>query len=67
MSVNILHDTFKQKECFFCTTDDRAFGPIMDAGEGEDFVTWLAVDPRSVSDEKLRSLYDEWVRTQEVD
>jgi hypothetical protein len=41
MSVVILTDRVQRLECFYCTTTDHAFGPVMFPGEGEAFLDWL--------------------------
>lgn len=39
MAVEILTDG--RRDVFTCTTSDTAFGPILEAGEGEAFLKWL--------------------------
>jgi hypothetical protein len=39
MAVEILTDG--RREVFFCNTSDHAFGPVLEAGEGERFLEWL--------------------------
>ena len=58
MGCRILYDQESSEGCFYCSTTDRAFGPVMyadDQDKIEAFVAWLKVDPRQIPDDELCS------------
>jgi len=49
--------------CFYCSTTDWAFGPLMGSREeAEEFLKWLPTDPRDYKDNELEGLYGDFVR-----
>ena len=49
--------------CFYCTTTDWAFGPVMGSEEeAESFSNYLGCDPRTLTEADLRAKYAAFVR-----
>ena len=61
MSVQILTDSKSGESCMFCNTSDWAFGPVFDRDEDPfEFMEWLAIDPRELSDSDLEKRVWGW-------
>lgn len=61
MGVRILTNKKDDQACFFCSTSEWAFGPIMkNEEEAEAFLKYLGgIDPRILTDQELeRKFYD---------
>jgi len=69
MSVQVLYDAGQEKSVLYCNTSGRAFGPLFDHRDANDFLDWYAlradtpVDVRSLSDNAL----DRWVAEWQID
>lgn len=62
MAVNILESKHGQA-CFYCTSTDWAFGPVMGSPEeAEAFLKFLPSDPRSYEDIALEGKYYDFVQ-----
>lgn len=61
MSVRILEDSETGYKCMYCSTSMWVFGSIFRKNEDvEDFIDWLKVDPRSISDRILEKKINLW-------
>jgi hypothetical protein len=60
MSVHILYDQFKRKSVMFCSTSDRAFGPVFDNEDAADFTDWMIDQDRDPRDMGANTL-DIWI------
>ena len=54
MAVDIIHDRAAEMAVMYCTTTDRAFGPVFTgpgcAEDAEDFLYWVRHNPGPVED-----------------
>jgi hypothetical protein len=65
MSAKILTDRDGQS-CLYCSTTETAFGPVFYAHEdAQDFLSWLKMDPRILSNEELSLKVAQWRRAAE--
>lgn len=63
MGVHILENSEDSYKCMYCSTSMWAFGPIFYEDEDiEEFLKWLVIDPRTLSDNELESKVSEWRR-----
>lgn len=53
MACDLLIDNAKDRACFYSTTTETAFGPVMDAEEAETFDAWIGGDARKFTDAEL--------------
>ncbi len=71
MGVRILNNEADDLAVIYCSTSDVAFGPVFyeDSGDegdrsasekAEEFLDWLPVDPRTLSESELAAKYNEW-------
>ena len=51
----------KGEEVFYCSTTMWAFGPVMREGEAKQFLAWLKVDPRTLTDSEHERKYGEFL------
>lgn len=71
MGCRILYDKDSEYAALYCSTTERAFGPIFhDEGEGADaeaeaFMKWLRTDPRRLDEAALHDKYSEWLVARE--
>lgn len=66
MAVEVIESD--KGDVFICNTTDVAFGPVMECYTGEDFLAWLTdqgIDPRDMSTDELRPIYDLWKEREE--
>jgi hypothetical protein len=60
MGVRILRDK-DGDSCLYCSTTGNAFGPIFyDGEEPEEFLEWLKIDPRKLTNKELEDKVYEW-------
>ena len=58
MGIEIIEDRETGRAVIYCSTTDRAFGPIFQSGEeAEGFLEWDPDDPRSYSIGGIESAY----------
>jgi hypothetical protein len=61
MGIRILKDEKQGYSCLYCSTTMWAFGGIFyDEENPEDFLQWLVIDPRSLSDSDLETKISDW-------
>ena len=62
MGVHILQNKEDDHCCFYCSTTEWAFGPVMRSyEEAEEFENWLKpTDPRKLKDSELESKNDDF-------
>jgi len=66
MSVDILYDNRLYQSVLYCTTTNRAFGPLFVDRRAEDFIDWYDLradapgDIRSLNDNTLDIWVSEW-------
>ncbi len=71
MGCRILYDKDAEYAALYCSTTERAFGPIFhDEGEGADaeaegFMKWLKRDPRLLTESELSAAYSTWLVARE--
>ena len=72
MGARILHDAHSDTAALFCSTSVWAFGPVFSNRDGrsaderaEAFLRWLAVDPRSMTEQDLAIKHSEWFAQEE--
>jgi len=69
MSVQVLYDAAQERSVLWCNTSGRAFGPLFDHRDANDFIDWYELradapgDIRSLNDNTL----DIWVATWQAD
>lgn len=70
MGCRILHDRREGLASFYDSVTDTAFGPVAYRGDVtgveadellESYERWLGEDPRGMSPELLRAMYDDWL------
>ncbi len=67
MGCRILYDQDSEQAALYCSTTERAFGPIFhDEGEGADaeaqaFLKWLKGDARRYTETELNQKHSEWL------
>ncbi len=67
MGVHILEDKEYGYKCLYCSTTMWAFGSIFYEDEDvEDFLEWLRIDPRKLTDKEFESKVYEWRKDKEV-
>tara|TARA_R110000772_G_scaffold15512_1_gene44964 strand:- start:3446 stop:3649 length:204 start_codon:yes stop_codon:yes gene_type:complete len=61
MGVHILTDQTDNHKALYCSTTMQAFGPIFyEDDDVEDFLEWLTLDARTLTDSELNNKYYEW-------
>lgn len=62
MSVRYLTDV-DGRVALYDSTSDVAFGPVLQSPEhADDFLAWLAVDPRAMHSDLLQTKHERWHR-----
>lgn len=73
MGIRILYDKKQGEACIYDSITQWAFGPVFTKEKidgkivtankvADKFLTWLKVDPRSISGRCLEKLYDKWIK-----
>jgi hypothetical protein len=64
MGVRIVEDVGADMAVLYCSTSMWAFGPVFeDSEQAEDFLDWLPMDARTLSNSELEAKHDEWRKT----
>ena len=69
MGVRIIYDSRNSYAALYCSTTMSAFGPVFSGPDADsdalDFLRWLKVDARLLTDGALEGKYSEWLTERE--